>query len=196
MLGVRSFFTDVSRGLISAFPAGRTFFPELSGYITRKTRWPLRPTSSLQHLNRNIPTMTSNLRRRTRKPVSCEACRRHKLRCDRQNPCGSCRRRSCESSCAYVQKATSTQRALPSPDESRHSDLGVENLVPASGLGIDESLDNACPATRSNHDYTSSQWDALLQRIRRANQQQMALFRSSAHSSHFILAPPGLWTSC
>jgi hypothetical protein len=108
--------------------------------------------------------MASDVRRRTRKPVSCEACRRHKLRCDRQTPCGSCRRRSCESSCTYVQKATTTQRALPSPDESRHSDLGVGNLVPASGLGVDESLDDACPATRSNNDYTASPWDALLQR--------------------------------
>jgi hypothetical protein len=182
-------FTDVSRRLISAFPAGQTF-SRSSAETSLARRYRLSDCQLLfsskelrlislqdeqaccsgphvlasEHLDRDIPTMTSNLRRRTRKPVSCEACRRHKLRCDRQNPCGSCRRRSCESSCTYVQKATSTQRALPSPDESRHSDLGVEELVPTSRLGIDESLDNACPATRSNNDYTTSQWDALLQR--------------------------------
>jgi hypothetical protein len=117
-----------------------------------------------EHLTRNIPTMESSPRRRTRRPISCEACRRHKLRCDRQKPCGSCKRRSSERSCTYVQKATPTRRALLSPDESRHSGLGVADLVPPAGLGMDESPDNAYPDTQSNNGYTTSQWDALLER--------------------------------
>ncbi|GKZ76391.1 hypothetical protein AnigIFM56816_006651 [Aspergillus niger] len=49
--------------------------------------------------------------RRKRKAVNCEECRRSKLRCDRQNPCGACKRRKRESSCSY--------EALSGPSVSR-----------------------------------------------------------------------------
>ena len=39
--------------------------------------------------------------RRKRKTVNCEECRRSKLRCDRQHPCGACKRRRREDSCSY-----------------------------------------------------------------------------------------------
>lgn len=108
--------------------------------------------------------MTSIPRRRARKPVSCEGCRQHKLRCDRQNPCGSCKRRKCERLCAYVQKVTPPRQALPSPGESRHSDLEAAGLVTLAGLGVDGPSVTVSPVTQSNHDYTSLQWDALLER--------------------------------
>jgi hypothetical protein len=117
-----------------------------------------------EHITRNTPIMKGNPRRRIRKPVSCEGCRQHKLRCDQQNPCGSCRRRSCEHLCTYVQKATPTRRALPSPDESRHSDLREADLVPPTGLNVGVSLDDACTVAQSNNNYTTSQWDAVLER--------------------------------
>ncbi|PYH55419.1 Zn(II)2Cys6 transcription factor [Aspergillus niger CBS 101883] len=49
--------------------------------------------------------------RRKRKAVNCEECRRSKLRCDRQNPCGACKRRKREYSCSY--------EALSGPSVSR-----------------------------------------------------------------------------
>ncbi|PYH66957.1 uncharacterized protein BO88DRAFT_427550 [Aspergillus vadensis CBS 113365] len=39
--------------------------------------------------------------RRKRKAVNCEECRRSKLQCDRQHPCGACKRCKRESTCSY-----------------------------------------------------------------------------------------------
>ncbi|KAB8210939.1 hypothetical protein BDV34DRAFT_185871 [Aspergillus parasiticus] len=39
--------------------------------------------------------------RRKRRAVNCVECRRSKLRCDRQHPCGACKRRRREASCSY-----------------------------------------------------------------------------------------------
>lgn len=36
-----------------------------------------------------------------RKPLNCNPCRQSKAKCDRQAPCGNCRRRQCVSSCSY-----------------------------------------------------------------------------------------------
>ncbi|EFR01673.1 fungal specific transcription factor domain-containing protein [Nannizzia gypsea CBS 118893] len=41
-------------------------------------------------------------RRRERPLLSCTLCRRMKLRCDRQQPCGTCTQRSLGSSCSYA----------------------------------------------------------------------------------------------
>ncbi|CAG8100449.1 unnamed protein product [Penicillium salamii] len=43
--------------------------------------------------------------RRTRKPISCDHCRYSKLRCDRQQPCGSCKRRGRGDSCFLPAKS-------------------------------------------------------------------------------------------
>lgn len=39
--------------------------------------------------------------RRKRRAINCEECRRSKLRCDRQHPCGACKRRKRAGSCTY-----------------------------------------------------------------------------------------------
>ncbi|KAE8140536.1 hypothetical protein BDV38DRAFT_290243 [Aspergillus pseudotamarii] len=44
---------------------------------------------------------TPGSHRRKRRAVNCEECRRSKLRCDRQHPCGACKRRRREASCSY-----------------------------------------------------------------------------------------------
>lgn len=49
--------------------------------------------------NDNKQTRASH--RRKRQPVSCQHCRHSKLRCDRQQPCTSCKRRGHESSCSF-----------------------------------------------------------------------------------------------
>ena len=46
-------------------------------------------------------------RRRDKPQLSCNLCRRRKLRCDRQHPCGTCAIRGLGSSCAYLPTATS-----------------------------------------------------------------------------------------
>lgn len=48
-----------------------------------------------------------------RQPVSCEPCRRRKIRCSRTRPpCDTCRRRACSESCFY--KKTGTHDGIPS----------------------------------------------------------------------------------
>lgn len=45
---------------------------------------------------------SSNSRRPPiRQPLSCVPCRRSKIKCNREDPCNSCRRRYCTSSCTY-----------------------------------------------------------------------------------------------
>ncbi|CBF73621.1 hypothetical protein AN7971.2 [Aspergillus nidulans FGSC A4] len=41
-------------------------------------------------------------RRRDKVQLSCDPCRRRKLRCDRQHPCGACSRRGLTHSCSYA----------------------------------------------------------------------------------------------
>lgn len=48
------------------------------------------------------PGKTGPTKRRWRKPISCDPCRHSKLKCDRRQPCSSCKRRSCEVSCDYT----------------------------------------------------------------------------------------------
>lgn len=49
-------------------------------------------------------TQSSESPRRTRKPISCDHCRYSKLRCDRQQPCGSCKKRGRDDSCLFPTK--------------------------------------------------------------------------------------------
>lgn len=47
---------------------------------------------------------------RNREFLACTECRRRKLKCDRQTPCNSCRRRGDETSCNYQRSANSQDR--------------------------------------------------------------------------------------
>ncbi|EEU38697.1 uncharacterized protein NECHADRAFT_101146 [Fusarium vanettenii 77-13-4] len=62
-------------------------------------------------------TADGHLKRRPRKPLSCEPCRHSKLRCDRQLPCATCLRRGWQASCSYApsscRRAPQRRRALP-----------------------------------------------------------------------------------
>ncbi|OJJ41927.1 hypothetical protein ASPWEDRAFT_167917 [Aspergillus wentii DTO 134E9] len=72
---------------------------------------------------------------RRRQPISCDPCRRSKLRCDRHRPCSSCRRRRCEDSCRYkASSSTESSPAIPSRSSVDH------------------------------HESTHDRWDAVLQR--------------------------------
>ncbi|KAF2669755.1 putative Zn(II)2Cys6 transcription factor [Microthyrium microscopicum] len=53
-------------------------------------------------------------RRRDKAQLSCDSCKRRKLKCDRQHPCGACSRRARSNSCEYA--TTSTLATSPTPD--------------------------------------------------------------------------------
>ncbi|KAJ5287836.1 hypothetical protein N7478_003522 [Penicillium angulare] len=57
---------------------------------------------------RNLPPS----RRRDKPQLSCNLCRRRKLKCDRNQPCGSCRHRGLSLSCTYPQSTTSETRHI------------------------------------------------------------------------------------
>lgn len=54
--------------------------------------------------------------RRTRKPISCTPCRESKLRCDRQYPCATCRRRNLVPSCIYSGASRGSAAFSPQTD--------------------------------------------------------------------------------
>lgn len=120
-------------------------------------------------------------KRRPRKPVSCGPCRHSKLKCDRQHPCGSCKRRECAQSCTYRRNQPNTTPnawldagTAPSPI-SLSSPLGRSSQVDNHYLASTEPnqsppLTNPIPATSAAHqgrdrqNDSHGQWDALLQR--------------------------------
>jgi len=119
-------------------------------------------------------------KRRPRKPVSCVPCRRSKLKCDRQQPCASCKRRECVESCTYRRARPITPND-PSPDAgSAPSPVSISSPIqqnpqiqdplapvdPDLGRILCNSI-QAASATPQAHDRlndTHGQWDALLQR--------------------------------
>ncbi|KAL4865791.1 hypothetical protein BDV12DRAFT_173880 [Aspergillus spectabilis] len=91
--------------------------------------------------------------RRSRKTYSCEPCRKSKLRCDRQDPCSSCKHRACETSCVYRGKASPliSPRSGPRPVEL------IPHLsdTPAAGPIV----------TRPGYqDFSDAGWDAVFER--------------------------------
>lgn len=110
--------------------------------------------------------------RRKRRPVSCDKCRRSKLKCDRQQPCGACRRRGRQDDCGYEGFSSSTPSSAYSARETpiRRAPRTTNGLGAASEVvGLKQSSVNvpslqlgATPAT----DQTSlhAQWETVLER--------------------------------
>jgi hypothetical protein len=109
---------------------------------------------------------SSRRRPRPRKPISCEPCRRSKLRCDRQAPCSSCKRRDCIQRCRYhniwgdaldqnetVRSSMSRQAGLISP-RSSSANFRQNNT---SELTVPDD-------DQENRDFTRASWDAILRR--------------------------------
>lgn len=57
-------------------------------------------------------------RRGIRKPVSCIECRRRKLKCDKQTPCDSCKRRNIEAWCAYNSELPTRNRSISDDNDN------------------------------------------------------------------------------
>ncbi|KAI1333201.1 hypothetical protein F5Y16DRAFT_407151 [Xylariaceae sp. FL0255] len=73
-------------------------------------------------------------RRRDKPQLSCNLCRRRKLRCDRQHPCGNCKRRELGPTCTYVNGLPPAAPPIAIHDRLRH----LEDLV-VSYIGSDNA---------------------------------------------------------
>ncbi|KAJ5598987.1 hypothetical protein N7450_000054 [Penicillium hetheringtonii] len=111
-----------------------------------------------------------NSPRRKRKPVNCEQCRRSKLKCDRQHPCTTCKRRKRENSCIYEPISNDT----PKEDQRRSRSVLSRSKpgrvgAPLSPLG---QSNLSASSQRHNQSLTSSrsespsedQWETVLER--------------------------------
>jgi len=127
--------------------------------------------------NGNNRARTRIINRRPRKPVSCHPCRQSKLKCDRQQPCASCKRRECTECCVYEgprkDNADAGRSALSGavrPPGSRDSQglASPESLSSAAGPNRSHrtpiEITNPLAQNQDYQEYGHAHWDALLQR--------------------------------
>lgn len=99
--------------------------------------------------------------RRPRKPLNCNPCRESKLRCDRQYPCGTCKRRNLVNSCIYANasrtRTITTTRTTPllSPTEHQPQSQPARLLSPRPDRDVEESQ-----AASEGH----ARWNAVFER--------------------------------
>lgn len=120
----------------------------------------------------------TSLKRRARKPrqrLSCEPCRRSKLRCDRQHPCGTCQQRDRTSNCIF--NARNNGPSTPADESIRRLS---RPLQPTSRPNNAAAMPHSAPSTRDTSedvgaseglvsdpqslDSTCARWDAVLRR--------------------------------
>lgn len=90
----------------------------------------LQPSRFANVLNANMEDQSNTRKRPRQDPVSCQSCRKRKLKCDRQAPCSGCKTRHIE--CIYLNGTyqnitpdTTVTRPTPARSESeRDVDLG------------------------------------------------------------------------
>lgn len=95
------------------------------------------PTSDVRTAGLGLPLRRG---RGKRQPLSCLACRRHKLRCDRAVPCGSCVRYSREDYCRQ-NPASARRRWLPARASATVTS-GAPCTTPQSGARADHAPGN------------------------------------------------------
>jgi hypothetical protein len=101
---------------------------------------------------------TASRPRRVRKPISCAPCRDSKLRCDRQHPCATCRRRGLVPSCCYSNTSRSPVR-VGSGLEASH-DFNTSHLLSPSAVSIpDGQAEPEGPASEGH-----ARWEAIFER--------------------------------
>lgn len=107
--------------------------------------------------------------RHPRKPTSCGPCRISKLRCDRQLPCGACRRRNNSHRCKYDSAGSSSPtRPTESTPTTRsfldpRTEATTSSQNPLSTEGGHNRLASA-HADRESQDFTRTSWESLWQR--------------------------------
>lgn len=128
--------------------------------------------NSLAHGHLTLP-QTSQSHRRKRKALSCEHCRQSKLRCDRQQPCSSCKRRGRGTSCSFSpspRKESAPTNAQRTPLGLRGSDVPQGNTVtspptPSRSDFTGHSAGQSEPQRpREDPDFPNSHWETVLER--------------------------------
>lgn len=123
----------------------------------------------------NFPRTTSPPRKRRRPPKSCDPCRRRKVRCDRELPCGPCQRARTSLHCFYRPAVTARS---PSTDEDCRltASCGPEgHTPPPQAVDLQTKIRPAAPTAQSqpqgpNYDQTKIIQD-LQNRVRRLEEQ-------------------------
>ncbi|KAH1489173.1 hypothetical protein KXX42_001451, partial [Aspergillus fumigatus] len=123
----------------------------------------------------NFPQTTSPPRKRRRPPKSCDPCRRRKVRCDREVPCGPCQRARTSLHCFYRPAVTARS---PSTDEDCRltASCGPEgHTPPPQAVDLQTKIRPAAPTAQSqpqgpNYDQTKIIQD-LQNRVRRLEEQ-------------------------
>lgn len=82
------------------------------------------------------------MQRKARKRLSCVVCKNSKLRCDRGHPCGTCRRRGCETRCSYSSEASLVQIGGHTP------------LAEGSEMSRHRSHRHSCPTSERQSEQT------------------------------------------
>ena len=104
-----------------------------------------------------------------RQPVSCEPCRKRKIRCSRTRvPCEACQRRGCSSQCTYQRPHAFTSDRLStgsqssSPPQSSSDDLvnRIRNLETLLQKSIDAQSSNAIDQQNSAAPLTASSFSS------------------------------------
>ncbi|OBS20077.1 hypothetical protein FPOA_11798 [Fusarium poae] len=93
-------------------------------------------------------------RPREKAQLSCNLCRRRKLRCDRQRPCSSCAQRELGLSCSYASDRVSSNHAAhqtrtTTQDRIRHLESLVYDLMQNSSTNVQDQVQvEATPSPR------------------------------------------------
>jgi hypothetical protein len=94
----------------------------------------------------------SFIQKRARQQLSCTACRSGKLRCDRQQPCDQCIRRSRDSSCQYLAPPPKKKQNRNTKDRIAHLEGLVVQLMNKDGsVASDTTSKESTPANKSTN---------------------------------------------
>lgn len=137
---------------------------------------------------------SSSRTRRVRKPLSCAPCRDSKLRCDRQHPCATCRRRQLVDSCIYPDTSSSTGPAATGARNIPAETHQTPPTEPASNhlLTPRHETEDSVRAAVEGH----ARWDAVFERpinpLSQSGQNVAVAPLGNPDSSHFpfSLGPP------
>jgi len=95
--------------------------------------------------------MQQSVQKRARQQLSCTACRHGKLRCNRQQPCDQCLKRSKASSCQYLAPPEKKRKARNTKDRIAHLEGLVVQLMSQNTSGNSSS-----PGSLNESDSTST----------------------------------------
>lgn len=122
------------------------------------------PSHGLEPSRRSIMRVNpqrASTERKSRKSLSCDPCRRRKVKCDRSTPCDQCIRHRTTESCQYTTRAP--RQTAPQPVSSLVSSLS--DLTPTSQVakapspqGLISSLEASCASghNRQNENLSCS----------------------------------------